>query len=70
MEYMGHSMSNFQKKTFLNSTLLELMKFGMHVGFDPQTSNLKFFIDWMIDFRDRELFFFKLRKNEGVPNFK
>jgi len=28
------------------------MKFGIHVGFSPQTSHLKFFNDWMIGFRD------------------
>jgi len=26
------------------------MKFGLHVGYSPQTSNLKFFSDWMIGF--------------------
>jgi len=28
------------------------MKFGIHVRFGPQTSNLKLFVDWMIGFRD------------------
>jgi len=28
------------------------MKFGIHVGFGTQTSNLKFFVDRMISFRD------------------
>jgi len=28
------------------------MKFGIHVSFAPQTSNLKFFVDWMIGFQD------------------
>jgi len=28
------------------------MKFGIHVGFGPQTSKLKFFVDRMIGFRD------------------
>jgi len=26
------------------------MKFGIHVGFGPQASNLKFFVDRMIGF--------------------
>jgi len=29
-----------------------LMKFGIHVGFGPQTANLKFFVEWRIGFRD------------------
>jgi len=28
------------------------MKFGIHVGFSPQTSNQKFFSDRMIGFQD------------------
>ena len=28
------------------------MKCGIHVGFDPQTSNLKFFVDQVIGFRE------------------
>jgi len=28
------------------------MNFGKHVGFGPQTSNLKFFLNRMIGFRD------------------
>jgi len=47
------------------------MKFGIHVGFDPQTSNLKFFIDQMIDFRDMRVTYLKIfRKNGEAPNFK
>jgi len=36
------------------------MKFGIHVGFRPLTSNLKFFIDQMISFRDMEINFVKI----------
>jgi len=47
------------------------MKFGIHVGFGPQISNLKFFVDWMIGFRDMGgSFFLNLEKIKGVPNFK
>jgi len=47
------------------------MKFGKHVRFGPQTSNLKFFVDWMIGFRDIGVNFLKnSRKSEGVPNFE
>jgi len=28
------------------------MKFGIYVGFGPQTSNLKVFVDQIISFRD------------------
>jgi len=28
-----------------------IMKFGVHVGFGPQTSNLKFFVDWFPRYR-------------------
>jgi len=28
------------------------MKFGIHVGFGPKTSNLKFFVDQTIGFQD------------------
>jgi len=28
------------------------MKFSIHDGFNPQASNPKFFIDWMISFQD------------------
>jgi len=42
------------------------MKFGIHVGFGPQTSNLKFFADWVIGFRDMGGYFFEnLEKIKG-----
>jgi len=48
-----------------------LIKFGIHVRFHPQTSNLKFFIDRTIGFPDMGGYFLKiLRKNGGEPNFQ
>jgi len=47
------------------------MKFGTHVDFGPQISNLKFFIDWMIGFQDMGGNFLKnLRKLGVVPNLE
>jgi len=36
------------------------MKFGIHVGFSPQTSNLKVFSDRMIGFQDVGVNFLKI----------
>jgi len=36
------------------------MKFGIHIGLSPQTSNLKFFSDWTIGFQDMGVDFLKI----------
>ena len=42
------------------------MKFGIYVGFDPQISNLKFFINWVIGFTDRGCCFFDNFMKNGM----
>jgi len=41
------------------------MKFGIHVGFGLQISNLKFCVDRMIGFQDMGFFFENLEKIRG-----
>jgi len=45
-------MSNHPKKTILNPTLSEFNEIWHICWFQPQTSNPKFFNDWMIGFQD------------------
>jgi len=44
------------------------MKFGLHVGFIPQTSNLKFFSDRFL--RYGGLIFWKFWENKGGAQFQ
>jgi len=50
--------------------LQNLMKLGIHVGFEPQTTKLKFLIDQIIGFQNMGGYFFIFKKIRGAPNFK
>ena len=60
-----------QSPNGLNPTLSEFNEIWHTCWFRPQTSNLKFFIDQMIGFRDmRGLIFWKFRENKGGAQLK
>jgi len=50
--------------------LQNLMKLGIHVGFEPQTTKLKFLIDQIIGFQNMGGYFFIFKKIREAPNFK